>query len=90
VSIEARAALAERLVGVPLGSRDEAVEVLSLSRDPWLQSCAAYAIGELRLVPLAHLVDGWTTAADPLLRTTAIAAQEKLKEHAASTAMDVG
>ncbi len=90
VSIEARAAAAERVVGVAVGSRDEAVEVLSLSRDPWLQSCAAYAIGELRLAHLAHLVDAWAEDGDPLLRTTADAARDKLKAHAAAPTIDVG
>lgn len=90
VSIEARASAAERVVGVTVGSRDEAVEVLSLSRDPWLQSCAAYAIGELRLAHLAHLVDAWADDGDPLLRTTAVAARDKLKAHAAAPTIDVG
>jgi hypothetical protein len=66
------------------------VEVLSLSRDPWLQSCAAYAIGELRMAHLAHLVDAWADDGDPLLRTTAVAARDKLKAHAAAPTIDVG
>jgi ATP:ADP antiporter, AAA family len=90
VGVADRARAAERLVGVPVGSRDEAVEVLALSRDPWLQSCAAYAIGELRLVNLAHRVDEWVQASDPLLRATAEAARAKLKERAAVSALDVG
>ncbi len=32
-----------------LGDREEAIAVMMLSQDPWLQSCAAYAIGEFRL-----------------------------------------
>lgn len=90
VTVEQRAAEAARVVGVSVGSRDEAVEVLSLSRDPWLQSCAAYAIGELHLAHLAHLVDAWATESDPLLRATAAAARDKLKAHAAAPALDVG
>jgi hypothetical protein len=90
VSTDERARLAERLVGVTLGSREEAVEVLALSRDPWLQSCAAYAIGELRLAHFAGTVDRWANDADPLLRATARAACEKLKAHAASASVDVG
>ena len=85
-----RARAAERVVGVTVGSRDEAVEVLARSRDPWLQACAAYAIGELRLVSLAHQVDAWSTAADPLLRTTADAARAKLKGRAVMPSVDVG
>lgn len=90
VGLEARAALADRVVGVPIGTRDEAVELLAASRDPWLQSCAAYAIGELRLAALAHLVDRWAVDADPMLRATAEAAQVKLKAHAAAATVDVG
>ncbi len=85
-----RARIAERLVGASVGSGEEGVEVLVLSRDPWLQSCAAYAIGELRLSRFADVVDRWAEAADPLLRATALAAREKLKAHAAATAVDVG
>jgi len=90
VSPADRARQAERLVGVRVASRDEAVEVLARSRDPWLQACAAYAIGELRLVSLAPEVDAWSTAADPLLRTTAEAAQAKLKGRAVMPPVDVG
>lgn len=90
VSLDERAVAADRVVGVRVGSRDEAVEVLSLSRDPWLQSCAAYAIGELRLEHLAHLVDAWTADVDPLLRSTAEAARAKLKAHVTPAAVDIG
>ncbi len=90
VTPASRARSADRLLGVTLGSREQAVEVLARSRDPWLQACAAYAIGELRLVALAEHVDAWVTAADPLLRTTAEAAQAKLKGRAAVPSVDVG
>ncbi len=90
VSAADRARHAERLVGVTVGSRDEAVEVLARSRDPWLQACAAYAIGELRLVGLAHQVDVWSTASDALLRATAVTAQAKLKGRAVMPPVDVG
>ncbi len=65
VSPARRAGLADRLLGVTLGSREQAVEVLARSRDPWLQACAAYAIGEFRLVNLADKVDAWVTARRP-------------------------
>ena len=90
VTAAQRARLADRLVGVAVGSREEAVEVLARSRDPWLQACAAFAIGELRLVALAHRVDTWSTASDPLLRSTAEAAQVKLKGRATMPPVDVG
>jgi hypothetical protein len=90
VSPAERARASARFVGVTVNSRTEAIEVLAVSRDPWMQSCAAYAIGELRLVALAHVVDGWVAAADPLLRVTAEAARDKLKDHAAMPPVDVG
>ncbi len=90
VTAAQRAQSADRHVGVAVGSREAAVEVLARSRDPWLQACAAFAIGELQLVALAHQVDTWSTAADSLLRTTAQAAQAKLKDRAAMPPVDVG
>ncbi len=90
VTAAARARLSEQVSGVAVGSREDAAVVLARSRDPWLQACAAYAIGESRLEALAPQVDEWTTAADVLLRDTAIAAQSKLKGHAARPPIDVG
>ena len=90
VSPEARARTADRLVGVSVGTRDEAIAVMTRSRDPWLQSCAAYAIGELRLAGFADVIDRWAKDADPLLRATALAARAKLKDRAAVPAVDVG
>ena len=66
-----RAHLANRLLGASLGDREEAIAVMMLSQDPWLQSCAAYAIGEFRLVQFADQIEEWCTHPDPLLRSTA-------------------
>lgn len=91
VSTAQRAQAAEKVVGVSVGSRDEAVQMMAQSQDPWLQSCAAYAIGELRLSRMAHVVDEWAHHSDPMLRATAVAAQAKLKTQAAGVpAVDVG
>ena len=54
-------------------------ESLLSSEDPWLRSCAAYAIGTLRLPgspDLARLAED----ADPLLRETARQAQARVRE----------
>ena len=56
---------------------------MTLSEDPWLRSCAAYAIGEMQLAEFAPTLDAWARDADPLLRATALDAREKLKEAAA-------
>jgi hypothetical protein len=65
--------------GVSLGERDEAVSVLMLSQDSWLQSCAAYAIGEFRLTQFEPELEKWRTHQDPLLRATAEDALRKLR-----------
>ena len=78
VSLAQRGHLANRLIGASLGDRDEALSVLMLSKDPWLQSCAAYTIGEFRLTQFEDQLDEWTSHPDPLLRTTAQDAKLKL------------
>ena len=45
------------LLGATLGDREEAIEVMALSHDPWLRSCAAYAMGEMRLTRFAATLD---------------------------------
>ena len=79
VSLAQRAHLANTLLGASLGDREEAVEVMMISHDPWLQSCAAYAIGELRLTRFASKLKEWSADPDPLLRATALDAAGKLK-----------
>jgi AAA family ATP:ADP antiporter len=85
VSIGARIERANQLLGSQLGGREEAVEVLTSSADPWLRSCAAYTIGELHLARFAPLLDEWTRDPDPLLRASAVEARQKLKETATRT-----
>ena len=79
VSPAQRGHLANRLVGASLGDRDEAISVLMLSQDPWLQSCAAYTIGEFRLTQFADQIEKWCSHPDPLLRSTAEDARRKLQ-----------
>jgi HEAT repeat protein len=88
VSVNERIVAANRMLGASLGDREEAIEVMALSDDPWLRACAAYAMGEMRLSRFAETLDEWATAPDPLLRATAIDAREKLR-HAATAAAGV-
>ena len=89
VPVPQRIAAANRLLGSTLGDREEAIEVMALSDDPWLRACAAYAIGEMRLTRFAEKLDEWAKdEADPLLRATAVDAREKLR-HAATAAAGV-
>jgi AAA family ATP:ADP antiporter len=85
VDIPARIERANQLLGSQLGGREEAVEVLTSSADPWLRSCAAYTIGELQLAKFGQLLDEWTRDPDPLLRASAVEARQKLKEAATRT-----
>jgi AAA family ATP:ADP antiporter len=78
VSIDDRVRIANRLLGAQVESREEAVLTLMLSDDPWLKSCAAYAIGTLKLKSLEGELDRWLNATDPLLRETARQAKEQL------------
>lgn len=86
VPVAVRIATANRLLGTTLTDREEAIEVMAISDDPWLRSCAAYAMGEMRLTRFAAKLDEWAADSDPLLRATAIDAREKLRHAAASTA----
>jgi AAA family ATP:ADP antiporter len=74
-----RVELANRLLGATVADREAAVAVMAQSEDPWLRSCAAYAIGEMRLTRFTPTLDGWVADADPLLRATALDARGKLR-----------
>ncbi len=86
VPVATRIELANKLLGAALGDREEAIEVMAISRDPWLRSCAAYAMGEMRLTRFAAQLDEWAKDSDALLRATAIDAREKLRHAAAAAA----
>jgi AAA family ATP:ADP antiporter len=78
VSVEDRIALANRMVGVKVESREDAVVALVQSDDPWLKSCGAYAIGTLGLKGLEFALDECLKHGDPLLRETARQAKIRL------------
>ena len=86
VAVSARIESANKMLGASLGDREEAIEVMALSQDPWLRSCAAYAMGEMRLTRFAATLDEWAQHSEPLLRATAIDAREKLRHAAAAAA----
>jgi len=65
-----RIRLAQRLVGAPVETPEQGIEALASTGDPWLRSCAAYAIGSLGLGSLAHYLEAWREDPDPLLRET--------------------
>lgn len=78
VGVAERVRLANRLVGAPVETLDQAVGLLLASEDSWLRACAAFAVGALRLESLAPELDRLADAADPLLKETARAARQRL------------
>jgi AAA family ATP:ADP antiporter len=87
VGVKDRIVAANRMLGASLEDREEAIEIMALSEDPWLRACAAYAMGEMRLTRFADRLDEWAKDdTDPLLRATAVDAREKLRHAAAAAA----
>jgi AAA family ATP:ADP antiporter len=84
VSVGQRVALANRLVGAPVETAEQAVQALVASGDPWLKACAAHAIGAMRLTSLEGELDKWLDDSDPLLRETARSAKRRLAEPSVS------
>ena len=82
VSEAQRVRLAHRLVGAALETPEEAVAALAGTGDPWLRSCAAYAIGAQGLRSLEPQLEAWSDDPDPLLRETVRQARAKLAEKA--------
>ena len=74
-----RVRMAERLVGAPLDTPEAAVGALAGTGDPWLRSCAAYAIGARGLHALLPQLEAWSDDPDPLLRETVRQARAKLR-----------
>jgi AAA family ATP:ADP antiporter len=99
VTVQERIALANRLVGAPLETSDQAVATLLASDDPWLRSCAIQAVGTLQLRSLAPELKRYEDAADPLVREAVVAARARLAgdarallepQHPAPADLDVG
>jgi AAA family ATP:ADP antiporter len=82
VSVAQRAAIADRFVHAKVENREQAVQALVASDDPWLRSCGAYAIGTLGMKSLEGELDRCLKDPDPLLRETARAAKQRLEQFA--------
>jgi AAA family ATP:ADP antiporter len=83
VTPKERARLANQLVRTKLETREQAVNELVSSDDPWLKSCGAYAIGSFRMKSMAGELESCLSHADPLLRETARAAKLRLEANEA-------
>ena len=98
VSVGERIALANKLVGAPLETPEQAITTLIASGDGWMRSCAVYAIGALQLEGLEGELRRLEDADDPAVRESARNARRRLagESEAAPTlepvpaSMDVG
>jgi AAA family ATP:ADP antiporter len=78
VPVARRVDLANRVLGARVADETEAVRLLLLSDDGWLQSCGVYAVGVLGLRDLLPALEGLEDAGDPLLRETIRQARARL------------
>ncbi len=78
VSTADRVRIANRVVGAKVESRDEAVQALMHSQDPWLESRGAYAIGALGIKSLEPELDKHLDDSDALLQEAARQAKARL------------
>ena len=85
VSTDERIKIANRLVGAPLDTAEQAVETLLSSEDPWLRSSAIYAVGALQLHALAGELNRFDNDADPVLKQSVRTARRRLRGEAVAT-----
>jgi AAA family ATP:ADP antiporter len=78
VSVDERIALANRLVGAPLETAEQAVATLLASEDAYLRSSAVYAVGALQLHELEPDVRRLEGVPDPLVRDSVQATLARL------------
>jgi AAA family ATP:ADP antiporter len=78
VTTAERIELANRLVGAPLDSAEQAVATLLCSEDPWLRSSAIYAVGALRLHDLQGELTKFDHDPDPMVKQSVRAARRRL------------
>jgi AAA family ATP:ADP antiporter len=78
VTIEERIEIANRIVGAPVETAEEAVETLLASEDSWLRSCAVYAVGTLQLHGLESALTRFEATGDAALQESVRAARRRL------------
>lgn len=78
ITVDQRVQIADHVTSIPIKTAAEAVRVLVATDDAWLQACAAFLAGELRLDSLAPQLQSWTADPNPLLRESAREALDKL------------
>jgi AAA family ATP:ADP antiporter len=78
VPIDERIQIADRLVGAPVETTEQAIETLLASEDSWLRSCAIYAVGTLQLHGLAGALGRFEASGDPTLQESVRMARRRL------------
>jgi len=78
VTVEERIAIADRVVGAPVETAEQAVVTLLASEDSWLRSCAVYAVGTLQLHALSGELGRIEETGDEALRESVRAARRRL------------
>jgi ATP/ADP translocase len=78
VTVEERISIANHIVGAPVETPEQAIATLLASEDPWLRSCAVYAVGALRLHNLEPDLHRLAEAADSTLREEVQVALQRL------------
>jgi AAA family ATP:ADP antiporter len=78
VTTEERVALADRFVGAPLETPEQAVATMLESEDVWLRSCGIYAIGALRLPGFDSALTRFEGSNDAVLREAARSSRARL------------
>ena len=71
ITVDQRVQIADYVTGIPIKTAAGAVCVLAATDDAWLQACAAFLVGELRLDDLTTQLQVWTADPNPLLRESA-------------------
>jgi hypothetical protein len=78
VTIQERIEIADRLVGAPVETAEQAVATLLASEDTWLRSCAVYAVATLQLRGLDATLQRFETSGDVLLQESVRIARRRL------------
>lgn len=78
VTTEERVALADRFVGAPLETPEQAISTMLESEDVWLRSCGIYAIGALRLRGFESALVKFEASADSVLKEAARSSRARL------------
>jgi ATP:ADP antiporter, AAA family len=78
VTTDERIAMANRLVGAPLDTPQQAVATLLNSEDSWLRSSAIYAVGALQLHDLEAELKRFDSDPDPVLKQSLKTARRRL------------